>query len=212
VPFRALKSASLVPGRSSTLATIPLKDGRELVVRPARARDARALRDLIAAVAAEPSVPLLTTPQVMTTERVRGYLTGARVGGRGLFLVGEIDGVIVGNVGGHGLDIEPSQHVLEIGMSVAAGARGVGVGSALLDAALAWAAVAGYQKVVLSVFPHNERAIALYERHGFVHEGVRVRQFVREGRFLDEVLMARWLGPDDGALAAGAAPVPADES
>ena len=193
--FRPRRSAPAA-GRSSTIATVTLKDGRELVVREARARDARALRDLIAAVAAEPSVPLLTTPRAMTTDRVRGYITGARAGGRGLFLVGEIDGVIVGNVGGHGLDIEPSSHVIEIGMSVAATARGVGVGSALLDATLAWAAVAGYQKAVLSVFPHNERAIVLYERHGFVREGVRVRQFVREGRYLDEVLMARWLGPD----------------
>jgi len=182
---------------------VRLKDGRDLVVRGGRARDARAVCELIAAVAAEPSVPLLTTPRAMTTERVRGYIAGTRTGGRGLFLVGEIDGVIVGNVGGHGLDVEPSRHVLEIGMSVAATARGVGVGSALLDAALAWAAVAGYRKVVLSVFPHNARAIALYERHGFVREGLRVRQFVREGRYLDEVLMARWLGPDDGVAGQG---------
>ncbi|HMK92672.1 MAG TPA: GNAT family protein [Thermoleophilia bacterium] len=211
MPFRAHKSASPTSGRSSTLASVALNDGRELVVRQGRARDARAVRDLIAAVAAEPSVPLLTTPQAMTTERVRGYIMGARAGGRGLFLVGEVDGAVVGNIGGHGLDIEPSRHVLEIGMSVAAAARGVGVGSALLDAALAWAAVAGYQKVVLSVFPHNERAIALYERHGFVREGVRARQFVREGRYLDEVLMARWLGPADSA-SAGAGSSPADES
>jgi len=211
VPFRAHKSAGPASSRSSTLATVALKDGRELVVREGRARDARAVRDLIAAVAAEPSIPLLTTPQAMTTERVRGYIAGARAGGLGLFLVGEIDGAIVGNIGGRVLDIEPSRHVFEIGMSVAASARDVGVGSALLDAALAWAAVAGYQKVVLSVFPHNERAISLYERHGFVHEGVRARQFVREGHYLDEVLMARWLGSGDDAPAPGASG-PADES
>ena len=79
-------------------------------------------------------------------------------------------------------------------MSVGAAYRGVGVGSALLQATLAWAADVGYSRVVLSAFPHNTRAIAFYERHGFTLEGCRPRQFCRDGCYIDELLMGRLVG------------------
>jgi putative acetyltransferase len=45
--------------------------------------------------------------------------------------------------------------------------------------------------MVLGVFPENERAIAFYERHGFVREGLRRGQYRRGDEYHDEVLMAR---------------------
>ena len=84
-----------------------------------------------------------------------------------------------------------SGHVAWIGMSVAAGCRGAGVGGALLEAAAEWAKAAGFRRVVLGVFPENVRAIAFYERHGFVREGLRRAQYRRGDQYHDEVLMAR---------------------
>ena len=46
-------------------------DGRTLVVRPAVGADARAVRALIDAVAAEPDVPLLATPGSIGLRDVR---------------------------------------------------------------------------------------------------------------------------------------------
>ena len=40
------------------------------------------------------------------------------------------------------------------------------------------------------MFPHNEAAIALYERFGFVREGYRRRHYRRAGELIDAVLMA----------------------
>jgi ribosomal protein S18 acetylase RimI-like enzyme len=100
-------------------------------------------------------------------------------------------------------------------MSVGAAYRGVGVGSALLEAALAWAAAADFTKVVLSAFPHNTGAIAFYERHGFTFEGRRPRQFLREGRYIDEVLMGRLVGTeavDQPAASARSSPARRDEA
>ena len=89
-----------------------------------------------------------------------------------------------------------SAHVAWIGMSVAAGFRGAGAGGALLETALEWAATAGFRRAVLGVFPENARAMAFYERHGFVREGLRREQYRRGDRYHDEVLMARPLtGP-----------------
>jgi RimJ/RimL family protein N-acetyltransferase len=78
----------------------------------------------------------------------------------------------------------------EIGMAVAREWRGLGVGSALLAAAVAWARENQLHKLSLSVFPHNERAIALYRRFGFVEEGRRVKQIRRSsGELWDTIEM-----------------------
>jgi RimJ/RimL family protein N-acetyltransferase len=67
----------------------------------------------------------------------------------------------------------------ELGMLVARGWRGRGVGSALLAATIDWARDRGLHKLALSVFPHNDAAIALYRKFGFVEEGRRVRHMRR---------------------------------
>jgi ribosomal protein S18 acetylase RimI-like enzyme len=83
-----------------------------------------------------------------------------------------------------------------LSISVADGWRDVGIGGVLMGAALDWARQRGLAKVALGVFPDNGRAIAVYERAGFVREGLRRRQY-RDGSdgFRDELLMA-WF-PED---------------
>jgi RimJ/RimL family protein N-acetyltransferase len=67
----------------------------------------------------------------------------------------------------------------EIGMFVARDWRGHGVGSALVAAAVEWGRENGLHKLSLSVFPHNDAAIGLYRKHGFVEEGRRVKHIRR---------------------------------
>lgn len=54
---------------------------------------------------------------------------------------------------------------------VAPRARGRGVADALIEAAIALAAADGHRRLVLHVGDHNEAAMALYTRHGFVPTG-----------------------------------------
>ena len=78
----------------------------------------------------------------------------------------------------------------EVGMMVAARWRGAGVGTALLQAAIDWAREVGAHKVALQVWPHNEPAIRLYRRFGFVEEGRLRRHYRRRnGELWDAVLM-----------------------
>jgi ribosomal protein S18 acetylase RimI-like enzyme len=164
-----------------------------LTVRAATPSDARAVRELIDAVAAEADVPILATPGTFSTRDVKArILHTVREPGR-LFLVAEVDGRLGGNLDVSPAPFAPSGHVCNLGMSVAAWCRGVGVGSALMETAVAWATGQGYAKLTLSTFPHNTRAVAFYERYGFVREGVRRGQFRRLDRSIDELLMARFL-------------------
>ncbi|MGZ8694879.1 MAG: N-acetyltransferase family protein, partial [Gaiellaceae bacterium] len=68
-----------------------------------------------------------------------------------------------------------------------------GIGKALLEAAERWARERGVHKLELHVFPHNEAAVALYERAGYVREGYRHHHYRRAGRYYDAILMARVL-------------------
>jgi RimJ/RimL family protein N-acetyltransferase len=80
--------------------------------------------------------------------------------------------------------------VAELGMVVAADWRGRGVGSALLEAGIDWARQAGAHKVALQVWPHNHRALALYEKYGFREEGRLVRHYRRKnGELWDAIVM-----------------------
>ena len=75
-------------------------------------------------------------------------------------------------------------------IGVLAEASGKGVGTGLLEEAKRWAAARGLRRIELNVMAHNHRAIALYERAGFVREGRRVDCLLIDGKFLDELYMA----------------------
>ncbi len=150
------------------------------------------MRDLIDAVAAEPDVPLLATPGSMRLRDVKGLIAKSAHDPRSLFLVAEVAGRLAGNLGGSGPCLRP----------LGARVRVRHVGRRRRTAASASAPPCsrrrspgppsvGYAKVVLSAFPHNTRAIVFYERHGFTLEGCRARQFHRDGRYLDELIMGR---------------------
>jgi RimJ/RimL family protein N-acetyltransferase len=85
--------------------------------------------------------------------------------------------------------------VADLGLMVAASHRRRGVGRALLEAAEDWARTARIRKLELHVFPHNEPAIHLYEKAGYVREGYRRAHYARAGTYVDAILMAKTLAP-----------------
>jgi ribosomal protein S18 acetylase RimI-like enzyme len=149
-------------------------------VRGARSEDARALAELFAEVAAERD-GIATEPPVDVDARTRQFAAS-------------IDGTIVAVAAG---DLIGSLHVDttrsgvgELGMAVALSWRGRGVGSALLGAAIEKARSEGLHKLALEVFPHNDAAIALYRKFGFVEEGRRLQHYRRaSGELWDSIVM-----------------------
>lgn len=68
--------------------------------------------------------------------------------------------------------------------------RGKGLGERLMTTALEMARAKGFERVELEVFASNTHAAALYERLGFVREGVRRRARKLDGTYDDDILMA----------------------
>jgi putative acetyltransferase len=111
----------------------------------------------------------------------------------GARLVAVADGRVVGDLGITREKHAALRHVAELGMSVSRDWRRRGIGSALLVQALRWAAWSGVERVMLSVYPHNEAARALYRKFGFEEEGRLIGQSKKSYGYDDEILMARWL-------------------
>jgi RimJ/RimL family protein N-acetyltransferase len=142
-------------------------EGASFEIRPADDLDRRPLAELYAAVAEERD-GIAAEPPVDVEERAAIWrLDGMFVAVAADEIVGSLH---VGRSSfGYG----------EIGMMVSRSWRGRGVGSALVATAIEWARENGLHKLTLSVFPHNEAAIGLYRKFGFVEEGRRVRQMRR---------------------------------
>ena len=142
------------------------------------------MAELFAEIAAE-RVGIATEPPVDVEARTRQFAESAEG-----TIVAVQDDELVGF-----LHFEATRHgFADLGMQVARAWRGRGVGSALLAAAIEKAKADGLHKLSLEVFPHNEAAIALYRKFGFVEEGRRVKQYRRaSGELWDSIVMGRVL-------------------
>jgi len=163
----------------------------ELTIRRAETGDAGALCALMSDI--EVFGNLLQLPFPSEESWRQRLAEGLAPGKSDLHLVAVKDGAVVGSAGLHAVSASlRRRHALSLGISVRPCAQGSGVGSslmtALVDYADNWAQAL---RIELSVYCENERAIKLYQRHGFEIEG-RMRGYaLRDGAYVDSFAMAR---------------------
>ncbi len=75
-------------------------------------------------------------------------------------------------------------------MGIVASHRGRGLGLRLINATLTQARKVGFVRVELCVHADNARAIALYDKVGFVREGVQRDAICIDGQYGDTIMMA----------------------
>lgn len=84
------------------------------------------------------------------------------------------------------------RHSASIGVMVHKDYQNNGVGTALMkaliDIADNWLILV---RIELTVFEDNEKAICLYEKFGFEKEGIKKLAGIRNGKYTNEILMAR---------------------
>jgi RimJ/RimL family protein N-acetyltransferase len=169
------------------------RDGRRWTLRPARPTDGRGLARLFAEVRREGRW-LITTPGAVSEPSEAFWISEMIRANEHLVLAAEADGTVVGNILVTVDRGVATEHIGVLSITIADGWREVGIGSEMMAAAQRWATDRGLRKLSLGVFPDNERAIAVYEKAGFVREGLRREQYRIGDVFRDEVLMA-WFPP-----------------
>lgn len=86
--------------------------------------------------------------------------------------VATVDEKIVGHLDLQGHHLESSLHRCRLGMGLDKGFRSKGIGSKLMKAAIDWVTnTTSIDWIDLYTFEHNESAIALYKKFGFVTVG-----------------------------------------
>jgi RimJ/RimL family protein N-acetyltransferase len=155
-----------------------------VTVRPATLADVDALVAMLVEVAGEGR--WIGTEAPVDVDRRRRRMEAEVEGEDAIVLVAEAGREPVGQLGLH----LARYGVADLGMAVAAGWRGRGVGTALLREAISQARKAGAHKLALQVWPHNAAAVALYERFGFRREGYLHRHYRRRsGELWDAIVM-----------------------
>ena len=163
-------------------------------VRRAVPGDAAALVALAEAVGREDGRWILASEGWRPAGDERRFLRGVQSHPDAAVFVAEDDGLVVARLS-LARDPHPaSRHVADLGLMVEAGHRRQGVGTALLEEAVAWARTVGVRKLELHVFPWNEPALRLYKSFGFEREGYRKRHYDRDGELVDAILMAFFVG------------------
>lgn len=102
------------------------------------------------------------------------------------------DGPVVGWVHVDALGVEKLSHTAELTVGVVAERRRQGIGRALLEHALDWAASVGYHKIYQALPATNDEAVAFLENAGWEREAVHAEHYRVDGEYVDEVLMATW--------------------
>jgi ribosomal protein S18 acetylase RimI-like enzyme len=155
----------------------------DVEIRSATAADDDALRALDEATwspvttPAAPRAPDASSYALSTTEPVLVAVDGDEV---------------VGYVKlGRPTPLESNRHVLEVkGLAVDPARHGRGIGRRLMAAAAETAAARGARRLTLRVLAGNDGARRLYEACGYATEGVLRGEFLLDGEYVDDVLMA----------------------
>ena len=108
----------------------------------------------------------------------------------GCFYVYELDGQVQGFYKAQ-RHIGRAAHVAYLGtLAVAPEVKGRGVAGAMLEDAIARLRRAGVRRVELTVEADNPRAIAFYQRLGFMHEGTQRAAYKRaaDDGYVDELM------------------------
>lgn len=175
---------------------VALRDGRTVLLRPARMEDAEATLRNVNRVGLEEVY--IMVEEVPDLQQERHWLS-AFDGVRNVLFVAVAGDEVVGAADCHAGNFPKDRHIGGIGIAIQDGWREVGLGRRMMERVLEWMRTRGFAKAELAVFATNDRAHRLYASLGFVEEGNRRNHVRIKGTYVDEILMGLWLGPEDAS-------------
>lgn len=166
-----------------------------VTIRPIRVEDAEAYLNLACALDQETSFMMYEPGErTSTVDEQRKRIHSVLSSGNGLIFVAEADtGELVGLLGAIGGAARRNRETVHIFVGVRQAYAGQGIGRRLFEAMERWARAWGAHRLELTVMVHNQRALALYQKLGFVIEG-RLRDALKvDGTYIDEFTMCKLL-------------------
>lgn len=169
----------------------------ELVISRARKIDAMPMLSIHREVLSEgPYFITQSNEFSLTVDQQTRRITKFLESDQQILLVAKVRRVPVGFLSLQTGPLARMQHCVKLELMVAAKARGQGIGKRLMSCAMEWASAhPSLDKIGLTVFADNSRAVDLYRSFGFTEEGRRVNEYLLEdGSYRDDILMGVWVG------------------
>lgn len=178
--------------------TVTLKNGRQVCICTPGKDDVPLFMDYMEKIFADDRYFLTTareakdcwTPE-KTGERIEKNAANANT----LMVATVADGAIVSMSHADCGPKQRTQHVADMGISILPAFRGIGLGTAIMQAMIDWAAAhPRIEKLSLDVQATNEPALALYHKLGFVEQGRKPRELkYADGSYGDMITMYRFI-------------------
>ncbi|TFG09773.1 N-acetyltransferase [Candidatus Thorarchaeota archaeon] len=168
--------------------TVTLDDGRTVRLRNRRRDDAEALYEMYSSMSKDTQ---RWTMSPITRERIERWLSQEE---QVFAIVATSDDRIVGHSAFFMHDYPRLKGIADLGIQIHQDFQGVGLGTAMTEICIREAKESELHRLSLEVVAENEAAIHLYDKLGFVKEGLKRDAFFgQDGKYHDLVVMGQIL-------------------
>ncbi|GAE30795.1 GNAT family N-acetyltransferase [Alkalihalobacillus hemicellulosilyticus] len=175
------------------VTTFTAKDGRFVRLRPATIQDAENIVTSVESIINEGTY--LQKEQARTVDEEREFIQNMQQS-HNMYAVVELDGVARGIARVIRGELKMKHHTGMFRTWLYEDAQGIGIGKHLMNYTLDWCRVHKLHKLCLTVFSTNDVAVKLYEKVGFVIEGIQREQALIHSQYVDEIWMAYFFHKD----------------
>lgn len=166
-------------------------DEKELVIGVAEKDDVQKIIDYLMKIGGESDFLTFGKGEInLTIEEEEKIIEQCKESNNSLFIIAEIDGIVVSTLNYRGGKRKRIAHTGEFGISVLKDYWGLGIASRMMEYMIDWAKKSEVvRKINLRVRHDNVKAMKLYKKFGFVEEGRITRDFFIKGKFYDSICM-----------------------
>lgn len=168
-----------------------LKNGQTLIIRKAIKDDVPGIIEYMAVIGGESDYLTFGENELsIAIDQQEHIVTSLNNSDNSIMVVALLNNEIIGLASFRGGERKRVRHAGEFGVTVRRSAWGLGIGDALMRSIIDWAKdTQVIRKINLRVRSDNEKAIRLYEKFGFIREGILTRDYCIEGEFFDSIQM-----------------------
>ncbi|ARK29446.1 GNAT family N-acetyltransferase [Halalkalibacter krulwichiae] len=163
------------------------KDSSTVILRPVQKQDASQIIEAVASIIKEGASIQKERPRTLEEEQT---FIQEMLRDENMYIVVELNGVVKGIARVIRGELEMKRHTGLFRTWLHEDAQGKGIGRQIMDYTLQWCKRARLHKLCLTVFASNEVAKHLYEKAGFVVEGIQKEQVIINSHYDDEIFMA----------------------
>jgi RimJ/RimL family protein N-acetyltransferase len=169
-----------------------LKSNIELTIREARVEDSKSIISYIKKIILESDNLTFEEGEFNpTVEAEKQYIKSINESSNQCFLLSLVDNKIVGNLSISNINRARLKHSGDLSITVLKEYWNQGVASSLMIEFIQWLETTNLTKINLKVKEDNIHAIKLYEKFGFIQEGIISRDFYIGGQYFNSICMGK---------------------